>query len=124
MQLEDSRPSGREPQSWWRRGDSRSAAFVAAWTMPSSWLAWGKSGCGACYPARCFSRILVPTQWPQGHTASLWVSTGQAWSWPSSYPSALPCGSSPRRFHRCELRYQPALSSRRDPWSNPRPQAL
>jgi len=28
------------------------------------------------------------------------------------------------RFRRCELRFQPALASRRDPRSNPRPQAL
>ena len=28
------------------------------------------------------------------------------------------------RFHRCELRSLPALASRRDPRSNPRPQAL
>ena len=28
------------------------------------------------------------------------------------------------RFHRCELRFQPTLTSRRDPRSNPRPQAL
>jgi len=32
---EGSRPVAGNPQ-WWRRGDSSSAAFAAAWTMPSS----------------------------------------------------------------------------------------
>jgi len=28
------------------------------------------------------------------------------------------------RFRRCELRSQPSLTDRRDPWSNPRPRVL
>jgi len=91
------RASGSRPAPgtrwWWRRGDSTSAAFAAGWTMPSS---------TTLFLTRLDAeRVIPPSQNRRDPSArpgitpsaSLWVSTGQAWSWPSSYPSALPCRS-------------------------------
>jgi len=49
-----------------------------------------RAGCGACYRP---NHSTDPSARPPAEcrSASLWVSTGQAWGWPSSYPSALPC---------------------------------
>ncbi|MBV6417282.1 MAG: hypothetical protein CMLOHMNK_01928 [Steroidobacteraceae bacterium] len=87
------------------------------------------TGCGACYPtaSRPTWRILVPAPVlpPRRVYESLQGS-------PEVGPLATPrrCRGVPaaspehRRVHRCELRCHPALASRRDHRSNPRPQVL
>ncbi len=84
------------------------------------------SGCGACYAAESPSRaILVPA--PSLRSQRAYESLqGRPEVGPLPTPRrhhAAVCDGAVR-LHRCELRSQPTLTSRRDPRSNPRPQAL